>query len=267
MAGTKRAARLACSRTHSHGHHRNQRSRGSSRAIDVRDGHCRRCRVGGSTVDGAGWRRGVRAAVLDQPIPLALSFRGQTLHSRYPVRLASPGARSLGDRTGPLIGPGATYLALVDGRCRRSLVCERRAAGDSCLRGLPVCRRVAPRRAACCSLVRSRWAHVARVVRPALSDFDTPHVEQPVPAIDVDHRIASAIIGTGRHDEVVPRSARAAGFQSWRHHPLDPALGVWQSPAWHSAPGVLWASSSPAYPCPHSPLLRSFHCTSDFRFG
>ena len=119
----------------------------------------------------------------------------------------------MGDPAGPVVGPGASYLALVDDRCRRPLDRQWRVAGDSRVRGLPGRRRVAARWAACCRLVRSRRADVARVVWPALSAFGTPHAQQHIPAIDVDRRIASTVIGTDRHHVVALRASRAVGFK------------------------------------------------------
>ncbi len=147
VARTERAVRMAGSGTRGHDRPGNRGNGAASRAAAFRDSDCRRGCVGRSTVDGADCRRGFCPAVLDQSPAVALSFRGQALHGRYPLRIAASGSRCVGDRGRPLRGPRATCMAVVDRSRRRPLGFERCVARDSCVRDLSVC----------CGLAARRW--------------------------------------------------------------------------------------------------------------
>ena len=165
LAGTKRAVRLAGSGTHSHDRTGHRGNCTASRTAAFRDRDCRRGRVGRSTVDGADCRLGLCSAVLDQPVAGALSFRGQTLHGRYPLWIAASRSRRLGDRGRPLRGSHATSMAVVDRSRRRPLGVEWCAVRGSCMRDLSVRSGLATGRRTRRGMVLTRWIDVARVVR------------------------------------------------------------------------------------------------------
>ena len=161
-----------------HAGHRGARR--TSCAPALRDRDPGGCAVDRSTMDGTRRRGGVDALVLDRPVVLALSVRGQALHQRRLLGVAAARPRRLGDR-GRRLGANASHGHLVAGGRGRTLAVKWRGAGHAGVRAVSVRRQVAPRWQPRRIRGGALRMSLARVLRRSLSGVRTGHPQQPVP--------------------------------------------------------------------------------------